>query len=96
MYSVLSFFRGAQKNPFVSVSLSDLAPKHLWVLRNPRYLEKAILYIQDHQALKTIWTTIMNVFRTEFFKDQAPTIEPFSASEHGMQGSRSMRDSVEA
>jgi hypothetical protein len=26
--------------------------------------------MQDHQALKTIWTEIVNIFRTEFFEDQ--------------------------
>jgi len=46
-------------------AMSGLAAKHLWVLLNPRYLVKAM---QDHQALKTIWTKIMNMLRTEFYK----------------------------
>ena len=34
--------------------------------------------MKDHQALKTIWTKIMNIIRTEFFKDQERTVEQFS------------------
>jgi hypothetical protein len=41
--------------------LSGLAAKHHWVLLNPRHLGKAILYIQDHQALTTIRTETINV-----------------------------------
>ena len=45
--------------------LSGLAANYLWVLMNLRYLGTAM---QDHQVLKTMWTKIMNILRTEFFK----------------------------
>jgi hypothetical protein len=34
------------------ISVSGLGAEHLWVLLNPRYLEKAVPYIQDTKTIK--------------------------------------------
>ena len=71
--------------------MSGHAANYLWVPPlNPRYLGKAM---QDHQALKTIRTEINNVVRTEFFKDQGPTVQesPTRAARFKVNG-----DAVEA
>ena len=66
--------------------VSGLAAKHFWVLLNLRYLGTAM---QDHQALKTIWTEIVNILRTESFAGEPRTNRPrIYAPRHALEDRR--------